>query len=93
MAPKNNRYKEMEQMMTALLIFNAIIFVLFLVVSGAGIVWLRVLTAILTLGLSGLCLLFLYLSQELLRQRSLWMTTGFFSLLICTVASLILAFP
>ena len=93
MAPKNNRYKEMEQMMTALLIFNAIIFVLFLIVSGAGIVWLRVLTAILTLGPSGLCLLFLYLSQELLRQRSLWMTTGFFSLLICTVASLILAFP
>ena len=93
MASDRSRYKEMEQLLTALLIFDAVIFVLFLVISGVGILWLKILTAVITLAVALVCLLLLFLSKELLRTRSLWLSTGFFSLLVCTVASLILAFP
>lgn len=90
---KRSRYKEMEQLMTTLLIADAIIFVLYLIVAGVGIVWLKVITALLEFLISFGSLAFLYLSQELMKQRSLWLTCGFFGLLICLIASLILAFP
>lgn len=90
---KRSRYKEMEQLMTTLLIADAIIFVLYLIVAGAGIVWLKIITALLEFLISFGSLAFLYLSQELMKQRSLWLTCGFFGLLICLIASLILAFP
>ena len=41
----------------------------------------------------GGCLAFLYMSKELLKQRSLWLTSGFFSILLCLTVSLILSFP
>ena len=90
---KRNRYKEMEQLMTTLLIADAVIFVLYLIVAGAGIVWLKIITALLEFLISFGSLAFLYLSQELMKQRSLWLTCGFFGLLIRLIASLILAFP
>lgn len=90
---KPNRYKEMEKLMTAVLIADAVIFVLYLIVAGAQILWLKVLTAVLCLAISVLGLVFLYLTKELLRQRSLWMSAGFFALLMCQLVSLIVAFP
>ena len=90
---KQNRYKEMEKLMTVSLIADAIIFILYLVVAGAGILWLKVLTAVLCFALSGLSLAFLFLTKELFRSRSLWMSAGFFSVAMCLLASLILAFP
>ena len=90
---KRNRYKELERLMTAILIACAIMFILYLIVSGNGIVWLKVVTAILIIVPSILSLVFLYLTRELLKPRSLWLSTGFFSLLLCTLVSLILAFP
>ena len=90
---KQNRYKEMEKLMTTALIADAVIFLLYLIVAGVGIVWLKVITAILCLLLSVLGLVFLYLTKELLRQRSLWMSTGFFAVLMCLLVSLIVAFP
>lgn len=90
---KRNRYKEMERLMTGLLIASAVIFILYLVVSGAGIVWLKVLTTALEILICGGCLAFLYMSKELLKQRSLWLTSGFFSILLCLTVSLILSFP
>lgn len=93
MAQKRNRYKEMERMMTTALIANAILFVLYLIFAAAGILWLKAVIAIITILLPLACLVLLYMAQELLRQRSLWMTTGFLAILLCTVASLILAFP
>jgi hypothetical protein len=68
-------------------------FLLFLIFSGMGIVWLKVLTAIFAIIVPILCLVLLYLSQELLRQRSLWLTTGFGSIVVCTIVSLICNFP
>ncbi len=89
----NNRYKEMETILTALLLSCTVIFVLYLIVAGAGIVWLKVMTSVLIFLISVGSLAFLYMTKELLRQRSLWMTSGFFSLILCTLVSLILAFP
>lgn len=90
MASKHNHYQELEKMLKTALLANAAAFLLYLIFA---IAWLKVIFAIfaILIPVAGLALLFL--SRELLRQRSLWLTTGFFSLLICTVVSLILGFP
>ena len=93
MAEKRNRYQDLEQLMTVLIIATALDFLLFLIFSGIGILWVKVITAIFAILMPALCLVYLYLSQELLRQRSLWLTTGFFCLILCTLVSLILSFP
>lgn len=93
MARKRNRYQEMEQLLTAVLVMTAVVFLIYLIAAGAGAVWLKILSAVLIF-LSGIgSLSLLYLSKELLRQRSLWLTTGFSCLILCTLVSLILAFP
>ena len=93
MGSNRNRYKEMEKNMTVGLIADAALFVLYLIMAAAGVIWLKVILAIFTIliALAGLGLL--YLSQELLKQRSLWLSTGFFSIFLCILVSLILAFP
>ena len=88
-----SRYKDLEKMMTLLLIASALDFVLYLVFAGAGIVWLKVITAILAILMPVLCLGFLYMSKELLKQRSLWMSVGFAGIFISTAVSLITRFP
>ena len=93
MANNSNRYKEMERYMTMALIADAVIFVLYLIFAGTGVIWLKVILAILGIGLSGLCLAFLYLTQELLRRRSLWMSVAAAAVLVCILFSLILNFP
>ena len=49
--------------------------------------------AILGILISGLVLAYLYMSKELLRRRSIWMTLGAGSVVILTLMSLILNFP
>ena len=89
----NKRYRDLEQYMTIALIASAVIFLLYLIFSAAGVIWLKVITAIFSILLPILSLAVLYLTQELLRQRSLWLTTGFFGVFICTLVSLIANFP
>ena len=93
MARKPNRYKEMERYMTYALCADAAVFILYLIVAGNGIIWLKVILTILCLGLSGLLLWFLYTTKELLRQRSLWITAGAAAIAVCLLFSLILNFP
>ena len=88
-----SRYQDLEQMLTIFLIASAADFVLFLIFAGIGIIWLKVITAIFAILLPVLCLALLYLTKELLKQRSLWLTTGFFGIFLCTVVSLIANFP
>ena len=90
---QRNRYQDLSRLMTIALIIAAVFFVLYLIFAGVGIIWAKVLTAILAILVPVLCLGFLYMSQELLKQRSLWLTTGFGGILICTVVSLITNFP
>ena len=89
----NKRYRDLERYMTIALVASAVIFVLYLIFSAAGVIWLKVITAIFAILLPLLSLALLYLTQELLKQRSLWLTTGFFGVFLCTLVSLIANFP
>ena len=90
---RRNRYKEMEKMITVALIADAVLFLLYLITAGAGVVWMKWLCSILSILLSGAGLAFLYMTKELLKQRSLWLSTGFVAIIVTILASLILAFP
>ena len=68
-------------------------FVLFLIASASHMPAAKFFTAISALLLSSLSLIILYHTKELLRNRSLWISIGAFSLLICTVLSLLLGYP
>ena len=93
MAKRNNRYKQMELRMTCVLLADLFLFIVYLFSAGFGVIWLKVITAIFAILLPVLCLTLLYLTKELLKQRSLLMTTGFFGIFLCTVVSLIANFP
>ncbi len=93
MAQKPNRYKEMERYMTYTLCIDAVVFILYLLVAGNGIIWLKVILTLLCFAISGALLWFLYATKELLKQRSLWITTGAAAIAICLLFSLLLNFP
>ena len=83
----------MERSITAALLLDLFIFIIYMISAGNEIIWLKVLTILGILALSGGCLYLLYISRELLKQRSLWMTAGAAAILICLLFSLILNFP
>ncbi len=93
MAKRNNRYRQFDFLMTRVLIADAAIFVLYLVSAALGLGFLKGLTAIVAIVGSGLCLGYLYLTQELLKKRSLWMTVGFTAVVLCTIVSLLCKVP
>lgn len=93
MANRPMRYRELEQYLTYALIAQAILFVLYLICAGSGIIWLKVILAIILFLLSGGTLAILFLRKELLRHRSLWMTVGALAVIICLLFSLILNYP
>lgn len=89
----HHRYKEFEQTMLKALLICLALFIALLFAGGAGIGWLKVILALVTLAGSALGLAILYRSKELLRQRSLWLSCGYFSIAVCTLVSLILNYP
>ena len=93
MAEKNRRYQIMERYMTIALCVDAVLFFFYLIAAGNGVIWLKVILTLLCLGISGLLLWFLYATKELLRQRSLWITTGAAAIAVCLLFSLLLNFP
>ena len=93
MEKRRNRYKEMERYLTYALLADAGLFVVYLLVAGLGIAWFKVTLAILAIVISGLALAYLYMTGELLKKRSLWMTVGFAAIVVCTLYSLILGWP
>lgn len=93
MAKKTNRYKIMERNMSLVLLGDLLLFILFLIFAGNGIIWMKVLLTIFIVVVSAGSLAFLYLSNELLKRRSLWMGTAAAAILLCTVCALILNFP
>lgn len=93
MKTNRSRYKEMERYMCCALAGDLVIFIAYLIAAGNGIIWLKVIFAILAILVSCLCLAFLYLSKELLRQRSLWMSVSAAAILICLLFSLVMNFP
>lgn len=88
-----NRYRIMEKYMTAALIFAALLFIVYLIAAGCGIIWLKALTAIIAFLVSGLCLVYLYMTKLLVGPRTLWMTAAAGAVIICLLFSLVLGFP
>lgn len=90
---KRNRYREMESLMTKILLGDALVFVLYLLCAGKGWVIFKVISAIIAIFGSVLCVGWLYLTGEFNRRRSLWMVTAFICIVICVVVSVLLGFP
>ena len=83
----------MESKMTLILISAAVFFLLYLVCASFGLNVLKYILAIVSILASGACLFWLHLIGEFKRRRSLWMVTGFISIIACLLVSLILKYP
>ena len=90
---KRARYKRLETMITAILCLDVILFLAYLVFAGIGILGWKITAAVLCFLISGYVLYSLFMTRELLRRRSLWMTLAAICLIICVLASLLLKFP
>lgn len=86
-------YRFFEQFMTITLFVALAFFVLYLIMAGCGIVAMKIVFAILALLLCAASLFVLYTSREMLKPRSLWLSTAFASLVICTIVSLLCKYP
>ena len=93
MDKKNGHYKDLEIFLTVLLLLELGFFILYLVVAGSGVIAIKVICAIIIFLVSAFSLWILYKNNELLRQRSLWLTCGFCGFVICTLVSLLAGFP
>ncbi len=87
------KYKQVEPILTYVLIGAGAIFLLYLIFAAIGLVAAKAVTAVLGILISGLVLAYLYFSKELLRKRSIWMTLGAGSVVILILLSLVLNFP
>lgn len=90
---KRMRYKELDKLLTRVLIAEAAVFVLYMLFAGLGIVALKVITAIAIIVASGLSLAYLYMCGEIKKRRSRWLVLGFACLVIVLLVSLILKYP
>ena len=87
------RYKQIDQLLTRVLIADTAIFLLYLIFAALGVSVLKVLLAIIAILLSGLSLAYLYKLGEFKKARSRWLVMGFCSIILCTLVSLILNYP
>lgn len=83
----------MESLMTKIILGEALVFVLYLVCAGLGLTVLKVISAIVAILGSLLCLGWLIITGEFSRRRSLWMVTGFIAIVLCVLVSLLLGYP
>lgn len=90
---KRKRYKELENLMTRILLADVVVFVLYLIFAGTGVVALKAITAIVAIIASGLCLAFLYMNGEMAKRRSRWLVVGFAAVVVCILVSLICKYP
>ena len=90
---QRNRYRELGFNMTRIILADAVVFLLYLLFAGYGITPLKIITAIVAIIGSILCLGFLHLVNELKRRRSLWMVTAFAAIALCTLVSLLTNMP
>ena len=90
---KKARYKKMESAITTALCVDAAVFLAYMIFAGSGMVGMKIATAILCFLISGGILYFLFMTRELLRRRSFWMTVAAACIIVCLLFSLILKFP
>ena len=90
---ESQRFKQNERILAIGLITDAVLFVLYLLTAGLGVIWLKWILAIVAILLAGAGLAVLYLTGELRRQRSLYLSAGFAAVVVCIFISLILNYP
>ena len=88
-----SRFAKMERAVTIALAADLCFFIILLFASGFNILWLKTVAAIFSLLIGLLCFLYLYLTKEWLRRRSLWMSVSAAAIVICVLFSLLLQFP
>lgn len=90
---KRMRYKQIEQLLTRILLADTAVFILYLIFAGFGLTFLKVVTVIIALAASGLSLAYLYKLGEFKKARSRWLVMGFGAIILCTLVSVILNYP
>ena len=90
---KRNRYRELESLMTKIILADAFLFVLYLIFAAKDLVVLKIISAIIALVASLLSTVWLYLTGEFKSRRRLWMITGFIGIVLCLIVSLLLGYP
>lgn len=93
MARRKSRFKKMEFYITIALCVDAAIFLAYLIFAGMGLLALKIIAAVVCIALSGAALYQLFVSHELLRRRSLWMSLAAACIILCILISLLLNFP
>jgi multisubunit Na+/H+ antiporter MnhB subunit len=93
MDKKKLRYKKMELIITVALGLAAVLFLVYLIAAGVGATALKITCAVISILVNLAVLYYLYITKELLRRRSLWMTLGAACIIVCILFSLILNFP
>lgn len=93
MNKERTRYSQMERRMTCALVTALTLFIVFLFASGFGTLWLQILTGIVATLICILCFVYLFLTREWLRSRSLWMSVASIAIVLCILFSVILHFP
>ena len=93
MARRKSRFKKMEFYITIALCADTAIFLAYLIFAGMGLIALKIIAAILCIAISGAALYQLFVSHELLRRRSLWMSLAAACIILCVLVSLLLKFP
>ena len=92
-AKRNNRYRQLDFIMTRVVIADAFVFLVYLLSAACGIGWLKGFTAFVAILGSVLCVVYLYLTQEWLKKRSRWMTMSFAAIFLLTIVSLLCKVP
>ncbi len=87
------RYKQIDQLLTRVIIADTAAFIIYLVFAALGLSVLKVIIAIMSIAVSGLCLAYLYKLGEFKKARSRWLVMGFGAIILCTLVSLILNYP
>lgn len=93
MIDRQNRYKQMERIFSYVIGVDLFLFLLYMIAAGSAIIWLKAVCAVFIFLISFACIAYLYMTQELLKRRSLWIGLAFAAIILCTLMSLILRFP
>lgn len=91
--PKRRSFRQLERQLTMVVLLNLALFLLVMITSNAGILWLKIILALLTMVLSAAGCGFLVLIGEHSRTRSWWILASFGSIFLCTLVSLITGSP
>ena len=89
----NSQYQRLTRFFKYLLSADLLAFLTLMTASAFRVSEVKFLGALLTLILSGFVLVILYRTNELLRNRSLWISISACALIICTLVSLVLRYP